>query len=146
VGDGDESYLTNGRVCRADALAANALPVNDRVGGEVAPAVPPSGARHTLRIAARMTNSEVPNDERSPNDEFRTGSALSAASAKPRAGQVLGATDRLGAEIADCPIHFAEVIATLYQHLGIDLETKLNDLAGRPRSVVDGKKPLPELA
>ena len=62
-----------------------------------------------------------------------------------RAGQVIGATDRLGAEIADRPIHFAEVIATLYQHLGIDLETKLHDLAGRPQYVVDGKKPLPEL-
>ncbi len=62
-----------------------------------------------------------------------------------KAGQVIGATDRLGAEIADRPIHFAEVIATLYRHLGIDLETKLNDLAGRPQYVVDGKKPLPEL-
>lgn len=62
-----------------------------------------------------------------------------------RAGQVIGSTDRLGAEIVDRPIHFAEVIATLYRHLGIDLETKLNDLAGRPQYVVDGKKPLPEL-
>ena len=26
-----------------------------------------------------------------------------------------------------------------------DAETKLNDLAGRPQYVVDGKKPLPEL-
>lgn len=62
-----------------------------------------------------------------------------------RAGQVIGATDRRGAEIADRPIHFAEVIATLYQHLGISLETKLPDLAGRPQYLVDGHKPLPEL-
>lgn len=62
-----------------------------------------------------------------------------------RAGQVIGATDRLGAAIADRPVHFAEVIATLYRHLGIDLEAKLHDLAGRPQYLVDGKKPLPEL-
>lgn len=62
-----------------------------------------------------------------------------------RAGQVIGSTDRRGAEIADRPIHFAEVIATLYQHLGISLETKLPDLAGRPQYLVDGRKPLPEL-
>ena len=62
-----------------------------------------------------------------------------------RAGQVIGATDRLGAEIAERPIHFGEVLANLYQHLGIDLETKLPDLSGRPQYVVDGYRPLPEL-
>ena len=62
-----------------------------------------------------------------------------------RAGQVIGATDRLGAEILERPIHFGEVLANLYQHLGIDLETKLPDLSGRPQYVVDGHRPLPEL-
>ena len=51
-----------------------------------------------------------------------------------RTGQVIGATDRLGAEIADRPVHFSEVLTALSCHLGIDPEsTKLNDLSGRPQ-------------
>ncbi|MGE0756753.1 MAG: DUF1501 domain-containing protein [Pirellulaceae bacterium] len=62
-----------------------------------------------------------------------------------RTGQVIGATDRLGAAIADRPVHFGEVHASLYRFLGIDAETKLHDLAGRPQYLVDGHQPLPEL-
>ncbi len=63
-----------------------------------------------------------------------------------KTGQVIGATDRLGAEIADRPVHFGEVLATLYRHLGINANTTtLPDLAGRPRYLVDDHQPLPEL-
>ena len=63
-----------------------------------------------------------------------------------RTGQVIGATDRLGAEIADRPVHFAEVLAALYRHLGIDPEgTKLNDLSGRPQYLLEKSTPMPEL-
>jgi hypothetical protein len=62
-----------------------------------------------------------------------------------RTGQVIGATDRLGAEIADRPVHFGEVHATLYHFLGIDPGVKLPDLSGRPQYIVDGHKPMPEL-
>ena len=62
-----------------------------------------------------------------------------------RTGQVIGATDRLGAEIAERPVHFGEVHASLHHFLGIDPETKLHDLAGRPQYLVDGHQPLPEL-
>jgi hypothetical protein len=63
-----------------------------------------------------------------------------------RTGQVIGATDRLGSEIADRPVHFGEVLATLYRNLGIDAQaTTIRDLAGRPRYLVDDHPPLPEL-
>jgi len=63
-----------------------------------------------------------------------------------RTGQVIGATDRLGAAIADRPVHFGEVHASLYKFLGIDANrTTVNDLAGRPRYLVDGYQALPEL-
>lgn len=63
-----------------------------------------------------------------------------------RTGQVIGATDRLGAEIAERPVHFGEVLATLYRHLGLDIEgVKLHDLAGRPQYLIDAHRPLPEL-
>lgn len=60
-------------------------------------------------------------------------------------GQVIGATDRLGASIADRPVHFGEVHASLHRFLGIDVETKLPDLSGRPQYLVDGHQPMPEL-
>ena len=62
-----------------------------------------------------------------------------------QAGQVIGATDRLGAKPAKRPIHFGEIHATLYRNLGIDPETKVTDLSGRPQYLVDHHDPLPEL-
>lgn len=63
-----------------------------------------------------------------------------------RTGQVIGATDRDGARIAQRPVHFGEVHATLYRHFGIDPRTvTLPDYSGRPHYLVDDWQPLPEL-
>ena len=64
-----------------------------------------------------------------------------------RTGQVIGSTDRLGAEAKDRPVHFQEVFATLYQNLGIDTgKVTVPDLSGRPRYLVESQyKPIPEL-
>ena len=63
-----------------------------------------------------------------------------------KTGQVIGATDRLGGEIAERPVHFGEVFATLYHWLGLDLASvTLPDLAGRPQYLVDGWSPMKEL-
>jgi hypothetical protein len=63
-----------------------------------------------------------------------------------RMGQVIGATDRLGGAIAERPVHFGEVLATLYHRLGIDANSVTQrDLAGRPQYLVDNHQPLPEL-
>jgi hypothetical protein len=61
-----------------------------------------------------------------------------------RMGQVVGATDRLGASVAERPVHFGEVHASLHRFLGIDPETKLHDLSGRPQYLVE-HAPMPEL-
>ncbi len=62
-------------------------------------------------------------------------------------GQAIGATDRYGAEVADRPVHFQEVFATLYHNIGIDPNaTTVNDLNGRPRYLVDDNhQPIHEL-
>jgi len=63
-----------------------------------------------------------------------------------KTGQVIGATDRLGGEPTERPVHFGEVFATLYHWLGIDLaNVTLPDLTGRPHYLVDGWQPMPEL-
>jgi hypothetical protein len=64
-----------------------------------------------------------------------------------RTGQMIGATDRLGGEAVARPVRFAEVFATLYHNLGLDVRTaQLTDLQGRPQYLVDGQvEPLREL-
>jgi len=61
-------------------------------------------------------------------------------------GQVIGATDRLGAVITDRPVHFGEVLATLYRNLGIDPSiAQLRDLSGRPQYLLKQTESMPEL-
>ena len=62
-----------------------------------------------------------------------------------RTGQVIGATDRLGGEVADRPVHFGEVHATLHRFLGIPEDATVDDLTGRPQYLVDGHQPLHEI-
>ncbi|MBI2824790.1 MAG: DUF1501 domain-containing protein [Planctomycetia bacterium] len=63
-----------------------------------------------------------------------------------RTGQAIGVTDRLGGAPKDRPVHFQEVLATLYHHLGLDMgRTVLDDFSGRPQYLVGDHQPLPEL-
>lgn len=63
-----------------------------------------------------------------------------------KAGQVIGATDRLGGEAVERPVYFGEVFATLYHQLGIDVsKVTVKDLTGRPQFLVDGYQPMREL-
>jgi uncharacterized protein (DUF1501 family) len=64
-----------------------------------------------------------------------------------RMGQVIGSTTRLGEMPRERPVHFREVLATLYHNLGIDTDrTTLADLSGRPQYLAEHAKPLPEMA
>jgi hypothetical protein len=62
-----------------------------------------------------------------------------------RAGQAIGATNRLGEYAKERPVHFQEIFATLYHNLGIDPETTtITDPSGRPQHLVEYPV-LPEL-
>jgi len=62
-----------------------------------------------------------------------------------KTGQLIGATNRLGEEATERPVHFQEIFATLYHNLGIDVSTaRLIDPAGRPQYLVE-KTPIAEL-
>jgi hypothetical protein len=62
-----------------------------------------------------------------------------------RAGQAVGATNRLGEYASNRPVEFGEVFATLYHNLGIDLaRTTLLDPTGRPQHLID-HEPMREL-
>ena len=64
-----------------------------------------------------------------------------------RGGQVIGSTNRFGEHAKDRPVTFQEVLATLYQNLGLDLNAVREfDLRGRPQYPVDpGVSPMREL-
>ena len=61
-------------------------------------------------------------------------------------GRVVGASDAIGGTPAERPCEPADVVATIFHSLGIDLETTLPGPAGRPIPLVDtGKHPIHEL-
>ena len=63
-----------------------------------------------------------------------------------KTGQVIGSTNSLGESAQSRPVHYGEVLATIYHNLGIDLDTTtVRDPAGRPRYLIDGHRPIPEL-
>ncbi|GAC1465490.1 MAG: DUF1501 domain-containing protein [Isosphaeraceae bacterium] len=62
-----------------------------------------------------------------------------------KGGRVVGSTNRLGEYASNRPIHFQEVIATLYHNLGIETSSiTIPDPAGRPQYPVE-MQPIHEL-
>jgi hypothetical protein len=63
-----------------------------------------------------------------------------------QSGQVVGKSTRLGEDVEERPVHFRDIIATLYHNVGIDPATlHVTDPVGRPLSLVDGRTAMPEL-
>jgi uncharacterized protein (DUF1501 family) len=59
-----------------------------------------------------------------------------------RGGTVYGASDSQAAYVKDNPASTGDVCATIYQCLGIDPETTVNDHAGRPVPIANGGRPI----
>jgi hypothetical protein len=63
-----------------------------------------------------------------------------------RHGQVIGSTDRKGHAILDRKVTPQDLAATVFKHLGIDLESNWQGAAGRPVPILAaGAKPIHEL-
>jgi hypothetical protein len=61
-------------------------------------------------------------------------------------GQVLGATDRNGAYATVRPVHYRDLLATVYHNLGIDPHTQVRDLLDRPVHILpEDARPVAEL-
>lgn len=61
-------------------------------------------------------------------------------------GQVVGSTDSKGYDIRDRRVTPADLAATVFRHLGIDLNASWRDPQGRPIPIVtEGGRPIPEL-
>jgi hypothetical protein len=63
-----------------------------------------------------------------------------------KVGQVIGTTDKIGGTAASHPIHYHDVLATVYHNLGIDPNGFVEDKAGRPIMILPGTaRPIVEL-
>lgn len=60
-------------------------------------------------------------------------------------GQVLGASTRMGDLPAERPVHYQEILATVYQQLGIDPQLVLHDRQNRPLRILPEADPVREL-
>lgn len=69
------------------------------------------------------------------------------AGGKGQHGQVLGSTDDRGYDVRDGRVIPADIAATVFRHLEIDLASQWTDPQGRPHPIVsDGGRPIPELS
>jgi uncharacterized protein (DUF1501 family) len=63
-----------------------------------------------------------------------------------KGGRVVGKSDEIGGYPAERPVAPANVVATIYHSLGLDLETELPGPQGRPFPLIDrGFEPIKEL-
>jgi hypothetical protein len=63
-----------------------------------------------------------------------------------RTGQVIGATDKIGAYAVSRRIQYQDVLATIYHNLGIDPHTFVKDSSDRPTAILpEGARPISEL-
>ena len=60
-------------------------------------------------------------------------------------GQVIGATNRNGERPSERPIEAQDVLATIYQFLGIHPRHEFINFAGRPLPILPHGKPIDEL-
>jgi len=63
-----------------------------------------------------------------------------------RMGQVIGSTDKIGGQAATRPVHYRDVLATLYHNLGLDVHSFVRDINDRPVTLLPGDaRPIREL-
>lgn len=61
-------------------------------------------------------------------------------------GQMIGGTDRIGAYAVQNPVHYRNILATLYHNLGMDPHTIVRDVFDRPATILpEDARPVREL-
>lgn len=78
-------------------------------------------------------------------DHWNFGYGLLLAGGGIKAGYVHGASDKIGARPQRDPVTPAEIVATIYQSLGIPHDLELHDQLQRPLTVVPNGRPIAEI-
>ena len=71
-------------------------------------------------------------------DHWPNAYSIALAGGRVKRGYIYGASDSKGAEVADSPVHPSDVLATLWQHLGLSPRTTIEDRLGRPHWISEG--------
>jgi hypothetical protein len=71
--------------------------------------------------------------------------SMSVAGGGFRHGQVIGASDERGGDIAERPVTPGDIAATIYHHFGVPLQATYDDLLGRPHAILAQGEPIREL-
>lgn len=80
-------------------------------------------------------------------DHWPSATSMLFAGGGMRTGQIIGATDRQGAEVTERRVGVSDFLATVYRHLGIaPAGLEFQDLSGRPVPVPADAPPIGELA
>ena len=79
-------------------------------------------------------------------DHWMTSMSVLFAGGGMKMGQVIGATDKHAGEVTERPIHYTQVLSTLYHNMGIDPHhATVTDLNGRPHYLSEHREPIREL-
>jgi hypothetical protein len=84
-------------------------------------------------------------NERAGRDHWPSVGSLALSGGGLRMGQVIGASDKIGGEPVERPIRPQDVLATVYNHLGIDPKGHLVNLSGQPIPILNDGKRIAEL-
>ncbi len=89
----------------------------------------------TVVVWGEFGRSPKINKEAGRDHWARVNSALLAGGGMP-VGQVIGSTDKLGGSAASRPVHYLDVLATIYHNMGINPHDFITDKANRPVSIL----------
>jgi uncharacterized protein (DUF1501 family) len=78
-------------------------------------------------------------------DHFPKAFNVALAGCGVQGGQAIGATDKLGTEVADKPVTVADLFCTFCQALDIDPRKENQSNVGRPLKIVEGGRAVPEV-
>ena len=53
-----------------------------------------------------------------------------------RVGQVIGSTEKTGGYAEGRPVHYRDILATVYHNLGLDPHGMVHDVFGRPNPIL----------
>jgi len=104
------------------------------------------GLRHNVLVVAMGEFGRTPRiNGNAGRDHWPSVNSVLFSGGDYQMGQVIGATDRNASRVVEAPYRPQSVLAMVYRHLGIDPAWTFADYSGRPRYVLEERRPITEL-
>lgn len=147
VNCGDGNNLWDTHANNFDRLKSELLPPLDRSASALLQDLEQRGLLDQTLVVMQSEFGRAPQINRDAGrDHWTEAYSIMLAGAGIARGRVLGRTTPGGEEPAERPVAQREVLATIYQQLGVDYQTALMDAEGRPTDILPpGTTPIREL-